>query len=121
MKTLILMMALGAPGMRSIVCVQTQDIPVLLPQAFIQASSILQDIEKEPQLRKFKLRALFEDQPSCIIVRVIEDQAALTTGSFVGSNGLKTEGIAYCLALIRRLKLDALHAAYAKLINISGD
>ena len=117
-KKIIIALMVSVSGLQGMICVQTKDMPVLLPQAFIKASPILRNIEKEPEFQRLKLRGLFEDQPSCVVIRVIQDQAE-SASKKPGENGRlvgyqEIEHIALCICLVRRLQLTDLLPMYVK-------
>gem|GEM_PF-2871707 len=100
--------------------VQTQGMPMIFPKAFIEASPILSNIEKEPEFRRLKLRGLFEDQPTRVVLRVIEYQEALCSKEALTIECMKSIEYAYDIALIKRLGLNALLAEYLKLVPPPG-
>ncbi len=116
----IVLMVSGT-GLHGMMCVQTKDMPVILPQIFVNTSPILKDIQEKNELQSLRKRGLFADQSSDIVLRVIQDQEELISnqpvqkGRLVGYRGL--EDMPYYLNLARRLKLNALIAEYRKIIQ----
>lgn len=99
-------------------CVQTKEMPIVLPQTFIDASPVLRTIQKDP-IKNLKKRALFEDQHSHVIQRVIQDQETLNSKDavvnqlFIECRGV--EDMPYYIVLARRLRLQGLIAEYLKI------
>lgn len=122
-KSLIIALMLNGGGLHAMMCVQTKDMPVMLPKAFIEASSVLKNIETTQELKPLKTRALFEDYTSAVVLRVIQDQAELVSkqplesGRMVGYRDLGDMPL--YISLAKRLELTALISEYAKIVQIS--
>jgi hypothetical protein len=118
----IVLMVSGT-GLHGMMCVQTKDMPVILPKTFVEASPILRTIQKERMLQDLNKRGLFDDQNSDVVLRVVQDQAELTSrepvkdGRLIGYRGY--EHMALYISLARRLQLNALLAEYRKIIKSS--
>jgi hypothetical protein len=118
----IVLMVSGT-GLQAMMCVQTKDMPVILPKTFVEASPILRTIQKERMLQDLNKRGLFDDQNSDVVLRVVQDQAELTSrepvkdGRLIGYRGY--EHMALYISLARRLQLNALLAEYRKIIKSS--
>jgi hypothetical protein len=112
-KKIMIIAMMSSSGLQAMMCVQTLDMPVALPQAFIDASPVLQAMQKGCMDANLKKHGLFTDQASRVVQRVIEDQKILSSkGPAVGDIVVGYKGIACCIALARRLELAPLLAEY---------
>jgi hypothetical protein len=106
----------------AMICVQTKDMPVMLSQTFINASPVLRDIQKDPLLQGLKMRSVFGHQSAYVVARVMQDQAALTSGSLEDRKEFNPycghKDMACYIALVRLLKLDALLAVYRQMVRL---
>jgi hypothetical protein len=117
-RKIMIVLMINFSGMHAMMCVQTKDMPVLLPKVLVEASPVLQEIEKDPALKKIRLRGLFQDQPVWAVVRVIEDQKKLTLkGTAAAEIVVSYRGFEYCIACARRLGLAPLLAEYGRQIR----
>lgn len=117
-RKIMITLMINFSGMHAMTSLQTKDMPVLLPKVLVEASPVLQEIEKNPALKKIRLRGLFQDQPVWAVLRVIEDQKKLTLKGTAATEILvEYKGIEYCIALARRLGLAPLLAEYGRQIR----
>lgn len=116
-KIMIIVMASIVRESHAMMSVQAQGMPMRLPQAFVQASPVLQAIEAKSELADLKKRALFADQDARVVQRVIDDQKRLSSNA--GEIEVGYRGMEYCLVLARRLELVPLLAEYrARIRNL---
>lgn len=108
-------------GLQATMQIHAQGMPVLLPEEFIKSSPILKNIQATKELQEIRMRGLFADQDPRVVQRVIDDQKKLSSkDSAVGEIEVGYRGMDYCIALIKRLQLDALLAEYKERIRRLG-
>ena len=120
-KKIIIALMVSSSGLQGIMSVQTKDMPVILPQTFIEASPILKNIEKDLILKKIRLHGLFQDQPVDVVLRVIDYQEELSSNKAVTIQCGDANEKACDLALIKRLKLNALLVQYRTLVQLPSN